>query len=112
MNPDAGLLDSLESLSLPAGAPAPSRRASQWAVIRSMGGRPSIDWRELWHFRELFYFFAWRDIRSRYQQTLLGIGWTVFQPLASVGMLSFCFRKVLGVPSDGLPYPLFCYAGI
>jgi lipopolysaccharide transport system permease protein len=67
---------------------------------------------ELWHHRELFYFLAWRDIKVRYKQTVLGIAWAVVQPLATMLVFTLFFGKLAHVPSDGIAYPLFAYAGI
>ena len=67
---------------------------------------------ELWHHRELFYFLAWRDIKVRYKQTVLGVAWAVLQPLSTMLVFTLFFGKLAHVPSDGVAYPLFAYAGI
>jgi homopolymeric O-antigen transport system permease protein len=67
---------------------------------------------ELWHHRELFYFLAWRDIKVRYKQTVLGVAWAVLQPLSTMLVFTLFFGKLARVPSDGVAYPLFAYAGI
>jgi lipopolysaccharide transport system permease protein len=67
---------------------------------------------ELWDYRELLYFFVWRDIKVRYKQTLLGAGWAILQPLFTMVIFSIFFGKLAKVPSDGLPYPLFAYAAL
>lgn len=72
----------------------------------------SIDFREIWAFRELLYVFTWRDIKVRYKQTLLGIIWVLFQPIVTSIIFSIFFGKIAKIPSDGLPYPLFSYAGL
>lgn len=72
----------------------------------------SIDIRELWQYRELFYFFAWRDVKVKYKQTLLGIAWVVLQPLLTVIIFSIFFGRALNVPSMGLPYPIFVFSGL
>lgn len=69
----------------------------------------STDWKEVWAYRELFCFFALRDLKTRYKQTVLGMLWAVIQPLASTFMLTFCFAKMAKIPSDGIPYPLLCF---
>src|SRR6478672_9538403 len=68
--------------------------------------------RELWDFRELFYFLAWRDMKVRYKQTLLGVAWAVIQPFFTMLIFTLFFGKLAGVPSDGVPYPVFVYAGL
>ena len=69
-------------------------------------------WRDLWRYRELFYFLAWRDIKVRYKQTILGAAWAIAQPLLSMLIFSFVFGRLAHVPSNGVPYPLFAYAGL
>lgn len=63
--------------------------------------------RELWTYRELFYFLAWRDIKVRYKQTALGVAWVVLQPLLTTFVFTLLFGKLGKIPSDGIPYPLF-----
>lgn len=71
-----------------------------------------VDFRELWRYRELLYFFVWRDVKVRYKQTALGIAWAVIQPLFAMIIFAFFFGRVAKLPSNGLPYPLFAYAGL
>jgi lipopolysaccharide transport system permease protein len=66
---------------------------------------------ELWTFRELFYFLAWRDVLVRYKQTAFGVGWALARPLATTAVFAFAFGEVAGLPSRGVPYPLFVLAG-
>jgi lipopolysaccharide transport system permease protein len=68
--------------------------------------------KELWRYRELFYIFAWRDIKVRYKQTVLGIGWVLLQPIASMFIFTNFFGKFVKIPSDGLPYSLFVLVGL
>lgn len=70
------------------------------------------DIREVWEYRELMYFFAWRDIKVRYKQTVIGIAWAVFQPLFTMLVFSIFFGKFAKMPSDGIPYPIFVYVGL
>ncbi len=71
------------------------------------------DWLgDSWRHRELVCFFAWRDVKVRYKQALLGAAWAILQPLLSMIVFTFVFGRLAGVPSDGLPYPLFAYAGL
>jgi homopolymeric O-antigen transport system permease protein len=81
-------------------------------VIRSTAGWISLKLRDLWEYRELLYFLAWRDIKVRYKQTTLGIIWVVLQPLLIMAVCSIFFGYLARVPSDGLPYPLFMFAGL
>jgi len=73
---------------------------------------PSIGFRELWEYRELLYFLTWRDIKVRYKQTVLGAAWAVIQPLFMMLVFSLFFGKLAGVPSDGIPYPVFSLCGL
>ena len=67
---------------------------------------------ELWQYRELLYFLAWRDIKVRYKQTALGAAWAVIQPFFTMVVFSLFFGKLAGLSSDGVPYPLFSYAAL
>lgn len=67
---------------------------------------------ELWEHRELLYFFAWRDVKARYAQTALGVGWAVLQPLATMVIFTVVFSYWAKMPSDGVPYPAFAYAAL
>jgi lipopolysaccharide transport system permease protein len=67
---------------------------------------------ELWDYRELFFFFTWRDIQVKYKQTLLGFLWAVLQPLLMMFVFTIFFGKVLNSPSEGLPYPVFVLSGL
>ncbi len=67
---------------------------------------------DLWAFRELLYFLTWRDVKVRYKQTELGIAWAILQPLLTMLIFTIFFGRLAGVPSDGIPYPLFAYAGL
>jgi lipopolysaccharide transport system permease protein len=68
--------------------------------------------RELWHYRDLIYFLAWRDVKVRYKQTALGVAWAILQPLAAMAVFTVFLGGLVHVPSDGLPYPLFAYVGL
>ena len=69
-------------------------------------------WRELWTYRELFLFLAWRDILVRYKQTVIGVAWSVLRPLLSLLVLTVVFGRVAGLPSDNVPYSLLVCAAI
>lgn len=68
--------------------------------------------RELWSYRELLLFFVWRDIKVRYKQTALGGAWALVQPVAQMVIFSIIFGNLAGIPSEGVPYPLFVFTGI
>ncbi|HKO42636.1 MAG TPA: ABC transporter permease [Pyrinomonadaceae bacterium] len=72
----------------------------------------SIGLRELWDYRELLYFLTWRDIKVRYKQTALGAAWAIIQPFFMMVVFSLFFGKLAGVPSDGIPYPVFAFCGL
>jgi lipopolysaccharide transport system permease protein len=67
---------------------------------------------EIWRSRETLFFLAWRDVKVRYKQAVLGIAWAVLQPLFTMITFSFFFGKLAGIPSNGVPYPLFSYAAL
>jgi lipopolysaccharide transport system permease protein len=69
-------------------------------------------WRDLWRYRELFYFFAWKDILVRYKQTVVGVSWAVIRPLLLMIVFTFVFKRVMKLPEDGVPYELTAYVGI
>ena len=77
----------------------------------STGLRP-INVRELWAYRELLYFLVWRDIKVRYKQTALGAVWAILQPVMTMAVFAVFLGRLAHVPSDGLPYPLFSFAGL
>ncbi len=70
------------------------------------------DIKEIWRYRELLYFFTWRNLKVRYKQTLIGVAWAIFQPFISMVVFSVFFGKLAGMPSDGAPYPVFVYVGL
>ncbi len=70
------------------------------------------DIREIWQYRELMFFFVWRDIKVRYKQTVIGILWAIIQPFITMAVFSVFFGKLAGIPSDGIPYPIFVYVGL
>ena len=73
----------------------------------------SVNWRELWRFRDLFLVFVWREISVRYKQTVLGVLWALIQPLATMLIFTFIFNRVAKIESgDGTPYPIFLYVGL
>ncbi len=69
-------------------------------------------WNELWRYRELFYFFTWRDIKIKYKQTVLGFLWSILQPLMMMVIFTFFFGRALNIPSQNLPYPVYVFSGL
>jgi lipopolysaccharide transport system permease protein len=80
--------------------------------IRPTTGWLFLDLRELWAYRELIYFLAWREIKVRYKQTAIGVAWAVLQPLAMMAVFTIFFGRLAGMPSEGIPYPLFAFAAL
>ncbi|CAA9323211.1 MAG: O-antigen export system, permease protein [uncultured Friedmanniella sp.] len=85
---------------------------SAWVENRPTAGRRALDWREVWRYRELVAFLALRDIRVRYKQAAFGMLWALAQPLAGLLVFTLVFDRLAGVPSDGVPYPLFVLVGM
>lgn len=81
-------------------------------TIEAGRSRPLIDLPELWRFRDLLILLAWRDIRVRYRQTLLGIGWALAEPLVSTVLFTLLFNRLAGIDSGHTPYALHCAAGL
>ncbi len=71
-----------------------------------------LDWGELWHYRELLLFLVWRDIKLRYKQTVMGVTWVILQPLLTTLVFTIFFGRLAHIPSGGVPYPLFYFAGL
>jgi lipopolysaccharide transport system permease protein len=71
-----------------------------------------INFAELWQFRELIYFFVWRDIKVRYKQTVIGAAWAVFQPFMTMVVFSLFFGRLAKISSGGLPYPIFYFSAL
>ena len=71
-----------------------------------------VDFRELWRYRDLFYIFAWRDLKVRYKQTMIGASWALFQPLFSMFVFTIFFGQIARIPSGELPYALFVLVGL
>lgn len=69
-------------------------------------------WKDLWRYRELFYFLAWRDILVRYKQTVIGIAWALIRPLLTMIVFTVVFGNLAGLPSEGAPYPILVFAAM
>lgn len=81
-------------------------------VIEPQMGWQGVDWQELWRYRDLLFFLIKRELRIRYAQSILGIGWAIIQPLVSMLVFTVVFGMLIGVSSDGVPYPVFSYAAL
>ena len=80
--------------------------------IQPSRGLLDLDLASLWHYRELIYILVWRDVTVRYKQTMLGVAWAMFQPVATMLIFTAVFSVMGKIPSDGSPYPVFLYAGL
>jgi len=81
-------------------------------TIQPSESRSALDLGELWSYRELLYFLTWRDLKVRYKQTVLGVSWVVLQPLLAMIIFTVFLGKIVRVPSDNVPYPVFAYTGL
>ncbi len=83
-------------------------------VIEPSHGRALIDWPEIWRYRELLYFLTWRDIKIRYKQTVFGAAWAILQPFVAMVAFSLFFGHLAGLAArtEGVPYPIYVYAGL
>lgn len=84
----------------------------QVTTIRPRSPWHFLDLDELWRYRELFYILSWRDLKVRYKQTVLGVLWALLQPLVNMIIFTVFFGNFAGIPSDGLPYPVFVLLGL
>ena len=104
--------DSTEEVAMPPVADRVEVTASHWRVIQPTKGWAPLRLGQLWRYRELLYFLAWRDIKVRYKQTALGAAWAVLQPVLTMAIFTVIFGHVVGVKSDGVPYPLFVFCAL
>jgi homopolymeric O-antigen transport system permease protein len=94
--------------------PEPSEvvRSTRETVIRPAPRWPHLDARELWHYRELGFRLAWRDVAVRYKQTSIGVLWAIIQPFLTMVVFTLVFGKFADFPSQGVPYPIFVYSAL
>jgi len=85
---------------------------SQHTLIIEAGRAERHYWRDLWRYRELFFFLAWRDILVRYKQTTIGIVWALGRPLITMLVFTLVFNKLAKLPSEGVPYPILVFAAL
>jgi len=81
-------------------------------IIRPSTGWVPLELHELWEYLDLLYLFVWRDLKVRYKQTIVGASWAIFQPFIAMVVLSIVFGKLIRVPSEGIPYPIFAYTAL
>src|SRR5260370_20627190 len=101
----ASLTESRVALPLHSGASATIR-------IEPPSGLFELRLREVWAYRELLYFFVWRDVKIRYKQTAIGVLWVVLQPVLNMLVFTLFFGRLAKLPNDGLPYPVFYFAAL
>ncbi len=85
---------------------------SQAELIIEAGRTESQYWKDLWRYRELFYFLSWRDILVRYKQTVIGIAWALIRPFLTMIVFTVVFGNLAKLPSDGVPYPILVFAAM
>ncbi len=90
----------------------PQNSPSRTVILRPPTGWAALKLRDLWLYRELIYFMTWRDLKVRYKQTLLGASWAILRPFLSMIVFTVFFGGFAKVSSDGVPYPLFSFAGL
>ena len=91
---------------------SPVRAEPRITVIRPAPRWPHLDMSELWHYRELLFRLAWRDVAVRYKQTSIGIAWAILQPFLTMVVFTLVFGKFADFPSNGVPYPIFTYSAL
>ena len=91
---------------------AETRESAHIRRIEPSSGWVPLKLAELWEYRELLYFLTWRDVKVRYKQTALGVAWAIIQPLFTMLVFSVFFGRLARMPSDGIPYPIFCYTAL
>ena len=85
---------------------------AQTELVIEAGKTEGQYWKDIWHYRELFYFLAWRDILVRYKQTVIGIAWSLIRPLLTMVVFTIIFGKLAKLPSGGVPYPILVFAAM
>ena len=90
----------------------PSTSQEEIIYLRPSRGWTAVNLLDVWRYRELVYFLIWRDIKVRYKQTALGAAWAIIQPFFTMVVFTIFFGRLAGVPSDGVPYPVFSFAGL
>src|SRR5438128_8589641 len=105
-------METVSDSSTPPTSGRPGVATSGWDLDIEAGRSELHYWRDLWRYRELFYFLAWRDILIRYKQTVVGVAWAVLRPLLALVVLTVVFGRLAKMPSDGVPYPILVFCGL
>jgi lipopolysaccharide transport system permease protein len=92
----------------------PDLSRAPWRINEASDHKQRVDWQEFWQYRELLYFLVWKEIKVRYKQTALGVIWAVLQPVMTMVVFSIFFGRLagLGRSTNGIPYPVYVYAGL
>jgi lipopolysaccharide transport system permease protein len=98
--------------SSPGNSPVIASHDKPHIVIEPQRGWTALELMDLWRYRELLFFLTWRDIKVRYKQTLLGATWAILQPVFTMVVFSVIFGTLAGLPSDGIPYPIFTFTAL
>ncbi|TMB71826.1 MAG: ABC transporter permease [Deltaproteobacteria bacterium] len=93
-------------------APSFPRFSEPTVIIEPHKSLLHLDLKAIWEYRELLFFLVWRDLKVRYRQTIIGIGWVVLQPLMTMALFTAVFGNFAKIPSDGVPYPIFTYSAL
>src|SRR5213595_4127532 len=86
--------------------------SAQHELVIEAGRTESQYWRDLFRYRELFYFLAWRDVLVRYKQTVIGVLWAVIRPLLTMIVFTLVFGRIAKLPAEGVPYPVMVFAAM
>lgn len=105
-------MSTVASTPTPTEAPRRSANSDSWLRIEPSEGRVRLNLDELWAYRELLFFLTWRDVKIRYKQTVIGIGWAVIQPLLTMVLFTLVFNRVAKLGPEGVPYELWSLVGL
>ena len=86
--------------------------ASKQELVIEAGRTEQQYWKDIWKYRELFYFLAWRDILVRYKQTVIGIAWALIRPFLTMVVFTVVFGNLAKLPSEGAPYPILVFSAM
>lgn len=87
-------------------------KSNEFDLVIEPGRSEKNYWNDIWRFRELFFFMAWRDILVRYKQTVIGLAWSVIRPVLTMIVFTIIFGNLANLPSEGVPYPILVYAAM
>lgn len=86
--------------------------SNNWTTVIEPKKSAAHYWRELWHYRELFFFLAWRDVKVQYKQTIIGVLWAVLRPFITMVVFTVVFGRIAKMPSEGVPYAILVFSGM